>query len=166
MIMDCRMRTVRFGLFLVIVLLVLPVCAPVQSASSLVRANNSEVRALWVVRTTLTSPEKIRAMVKSAAHNGFNTLIVQVRGRGDAYYNSRKEPRAAELKDQPPDFDPLAFTLKEAKARGLQVHAWVNTSLLANLDALPTQPSHVYHRHPDWLAAPRAVARDLQPISP
>jgi uncharacterized lipoprotein YddW (UPF0748 family) len=41
------------------------------------------------VRTTLTSPEKSRQLVSSAADNGFNTLIVQVRGRGDAYYKSR-----------------------------------------------------------------------------
>src|SRR5205807_1290821 len=67
----------------------------------------NEVRALWVVRNTLTSPETIHRMVESAATAGFNTLIVQVRGRGDAYYRSRWEPRAVELKDQPPDFDPL-----------------------------------------------------------
>ena len=56
-----------------------------------------EVRGLWVVRTTLTSPERVRAMVASAARAGFNTLLVQVRGRGDAYYDSRWEPRAAAL---------------------------------------------------------------------
>jgi uncharacterized lipoprotein YddW (UPF0748 family) len=51
-------------------------------------ARASEVRALWVVRTTLTSPEKIRQLVSSAADNQFNTLIVQIRGHGDAYYKS------------------------------------------------------------------------------
>jgi uncharacterized lipoprotein YddW (UPF0748 family) len=126
----------------------------------------SEVRALWVVRTTLTSPEKIRAMVEKASQNGFNTLIVQIRGRGDAYYRSHEEPRAVELKDQPTDFDPLAVTTKEAKQRGLKVHAWINTSLLANLDALPNDPSHVYNKHPEWLAVPRAVAADLYNMSP
>jgi len=127
---------------------------------------SGEVRALWVVRTTLTSPEKIRAMTQAAKDNGFNTLIVQVRGRGDAYYRSRHEPRAIELKDQPPDFDPLAVTLAEAKQRGLKVHAWLNTSLLANLDALPADPKHVYNRHPEWLAVPRAVAAELYKMSP
>ncbi len=127
---------------------------------------NEEVRALWVVRTTLTSPEKIRQMVNSAADNGFNTLIVQIRGRGDAYYKSRVEPRAAELKDQPPEFDPFAFTLAEAHKRGLKVHGWLNTSLLANLDALPADPSHVYNKHPEWLAVPKPVARELYRISP
>jgi len=126
----------------------------------------NEVRALWVVRNTLTSPEKIHSMVERASAAGFNTLIVQVRGRGDAYYKSRWEPRAIELKDQPTDFDPLAVTLAEAHGRGLKVHAWLNTSLLANLDALPADPNHVYNKHPEWLAVPRAVANELFSMSP
>lgn len=125
-----------------------------------------EVRALWVVRTTLTSPEKIHQLVNAAADNGFNTLIVQVRGRGDAYYNSRVEPRAVDLKDQPSTFDPLALTLAEAHRRGLKVHAWLNTSLLANLDALPVDPNHVYNKHPEWLAVPKPVAAELFKMSP
>lgn len=129
-------------------------------------SQRNETRALWVVRTTLTSHEKIGIMVERASLNGFNTLIVQVRGRGDAYYRSRREPRAVELKDQPLEFDPLAVTLAEAKQRGLKVHAWINTSLLANLDALPADPKHVYNRHPDWLAVPRAVAVELYKMSP
>jgi uncharacterized lipoprotein YddW (UPF0748 family) len=129
-------------------------------------SRDAEVRALWVVRTTLTSPEKIRQLVSSAADNGFNTLIVQIRGRGDAYYNSRVEPRAIELKDQPASFDPLALTLTEAHKRGLKVHAWINTNLLANLDALPVQPDHVYNKHPEWLAVPKPVAGDLYNMSP
>ena len=136
--------------------------AQIQSVKSV----DKEVRALWVVRTTLTSPEKIRQLVASAADNGFNTLIVQIRGRGDAYYKSRVEPRAVELKDQPASFDPLAFTLAEAHQRGLKVHGWLNTSLLANLDALPVDPTHVYNKHPEWLAVPKAVAAELYRMSP
>jgi uncharacterized lipoprotein YddW (UPF0748 family) len=136
----------------------------IPAASSRPLAN--EIRALWVVRTTLTSADKIRSMVSAAADNGFNTLIVQVRGRGDAYYKSRVEPRAAELKDQPADFDPLAVTLTEAHKRGLKVHAWLNTSLLANLDSLPTDPNHVYNKHPEWLAVPKPVAAQLYRVSP
>lgn len=137
-----------------------------SAANKNARIAGNEVRALWVVRTTLTSPEKIRVMVKAAKENGFNNLIVQVRGRGDAYYRSQREPRAVDLKDQPGDFDPLAVTLVEAKQQGLKVHAWVNTSLLANLDALPIDPKHVYNRHPEWLAVPRPVAAELYQMSP
>ncbi|MDX6612507.1 MAG: hypothetical protein QOD75_1693 [Blastocatellia bacterium] len=139
---------------------------PSPAASQTVAPPPNEVRALWVVRTTLTSPERIRTMVNAAADNGFNTIIVQVRGRGDAYYRSHREPRANELKDQPADFDPLAVTLTEAKRRGLKVHAWVNTSLLANLDALPTNPEHIYNKHPEWLAVPHPIAAELYNISP
>jgi uncharacterized lipoprotein YddW (UPF0748 family) len=139
----------------------IPMPTPARTAPPM-----AEVRALWVVRSTLTSPEKIQRMVESAASNGFNTLIVQVRGRGDAYYRSRWEPRAAELKDQPADFDPLATTIDAAHKRGLKVHAWLNTSLLANLDALPSDPNHVYNKHPEWLAVPRPVAAELYKLSP
>src|SRR5947207_1033166 len=38
--------------------------------------------------------------------------------------------------------------------------------LLANLAALPTDPSHVYNAHPEWLAVPRAVATELYSKSP
>jgi uncharacterized lipoprotein YddW (UPF0748 family) len=129
-------------------------------------AGSNEVRALWVVRTTLTSPEKIRDLIKRASAARFNTLIVQVRGRGDAYYTSRWEPRTAALKTQPANFDPLAYTLTEAKRANLRVHAWVNTNLLANLDDLPTEAQHVYLAHPEWLAVPRPVAAELFSVSP
>ena len=166
--MNCLARKIRFVLVSSIgLLLTLTIWAQEKpSPATTPDAKPDEVRALWVVRTTLTSPEKIRAMAQAAKENGFNTIIVQVRGRGDAYYRSRKEPRAMELKDQPIEFDPLAITLSEAKQRGLRVHAWVNTSLLANLDALPTDLSHVYHKHPEWLAVPRPVAADLYKMSP
>lgn len=153
------------GLGLIVVLSVLNPAGIPTAASQPVSSSN-EVRALWVVRTTLTSHEKIHQMVENASAAGFNTLIVQVRGRGDAYYTSRHEPRAIELKDQPASFDPLATTLMEARRRGLKVHAWLNTSLLANLDTLPTQPEHVYHKHPEWLAVPKPVAAELYRLSP
>src|SRR5215203_4210832 len=140
--------------------------APQRIASQAAAPAKDEVRALWVVRTTLTSPERIRQLVNSAADNGFNTLIVQIRGRGDAYYKSQVEPRAIELKDQPPTFDPLAETLSVAHQRGLKVHGWLNTSLLANLDTLPSDPNHVYNKHPEWLAVPKPVAADLYNMSP
>jgi len=166
--MDWLILIRRLALLPSIALLfLLPVSAQDRSTATKSGVGSvSEVRALWVVRTTLTSHEKILAMVKSAKQNGFNTIIVQVRGRGDAYYQSRWEPRAVELKEQPTTFDPLAVTIAAAKQEGLKVHAWINTSLLANLDALPADPNHVYNKHPEWLAVPRAVAAELYNRSP
>jgi uncharacterized lipoprotein YddW (UPF0748 family) len=171
-----RRGRAQFRLLAVAFMLALPLCsvraqeataaARPPATSTPVAAKPGEVRALWVVRTTLTSPEKIRALVERARAARFNTLIVQVRGRGDAYYRSRWEPRAGALKSQPAAFDPLAFTLAEAKRAQLRVHAWVNTNLLANLDDLPADPEHVYNAHPEWLAVPRPVAAELYAMSP
>ena len=143
-----------------------PASAPAASPATRPTPAPGEVRALWVVRTTLTSPDKIKQMVERARDNGFNNLVVQVRGRGDAYYQSRWEPRAVALKERSKEFDPLALTVKEAHRRGLKVHAWVNTNLLANLDELPAEPEHIYNARPDWLAVPRAVAAELYSTSP
>jgi uncharacterized lipoprotein YddW (UPF0748 family) len=54
-----------------------------------------------VQRTSLTSAKSITAMVSAAKAGGFNTLLVQVRGRGEAFYTSAVEPRASELDAQP-----------------------------------------------------------------
>lgn len=124
----------------------------------------TEVRGLWVVRGTLTEADRIRRMVADAADAGFNTLIVQVRGRGDAYYASRWEPRAEQVVR--PDFDPLALVIDEAHARGLAVHAWVNTHLVWSGENLPVSPEHVVNERPDWLAVPRALARELWRVEP
>jgi uncharacterized lipoprotein YddW (UPF0748 family) len=125
-----------------------------------------EVRALWVVRTTLTSPESIDAMVASARDGGFDTVLVQVRGRGDAYFSGGIEPRAASLAGQPTSFDPLAHTIARAREAGLRVHAWMNVNLVAGLNELPPAPGHVVAERPEWLMVPRELADTLAGIDP
>ncbi len=124
-----------------------------------------EVRALWVVRTTLSSPSAISTMVAAAQHGGFNTLLVQVRGRGDAYYQRGTEPRPAALAAQP-DFDPLAAVIAKAHEAGLKVHAWINVNLIAGAAELPAARDHVVYRHPEWLMVPRALAEELSTVDP
>lgn len=110
------------------------------------------MRGIWVVRSSLTSPAQIRNVVDEAYAHNFNTLFVQVRGRGDAYYDSKYEPRAEELSKEPLSFDPLATVIKLAHAKGLQVHAWMNTCFVWGDTQLPKSPHHVVRCHPDWLA--------------
>ena len=131
-----------------------------------VLAQDAEVRALWVLRTSLESPDAIRRMVASASANGFNTLFVQVRGRGDAYFNDGIELRALALTRQPAGFDPLAETLRGAHARGLRVHAGVNINLVSSATALPPGRDHVIYEHPEWLMVPRELAAELAVIDP
>jgi uncharacterized lipoprotein YddW (UPF0748 family) len=107
---------------------------------------------MWVVRDSITSPEKIDNLVAAAKLHGFNTLFVQVRGRGDAYYNSRLEPRAEELAGQPLSFDPLETIIERAHAAGIQVHAWANMCYVWSAGRPPVDPSHMVNAHPEWLA--------------
>lgn len=124
----------------------------------------SETRALWVLRSSLASSASIATVVSSARTFGFNALLVQVRGRGDAYYASQLEPRAEELQTQPAAFDPLQELLTAAHQAGLQVHAWVNVGLVSSASDLPRSPNHVVYEHPEWLMVPRVLAREMADV--
>lgn len=126
----------------------------------------AEIRALWVTRSSLTSPASIAALVRSAREHGFNTLLVQVRGRADAYYASDLEPRPADLARQAASFDPLATVLTEARANGIRVHAWVVLNLVSSAVELPAAPEHLVYRHPEWLMVPRQIAQEVARLDP
>lgn len=140
--------------------------APRAQMLSSTGAIEDDVRGLWVLRSSLGSEKSVRQMVDTAKRAGFNTLLVQVRGRGDAYYNSRIEPRATELEDDPTNFDPLALTLTLAHAQGLRVHAWFNVDLVSSATLLPRFRTHIVSRHPEWLMVPRPLAGKLSLMSP
>lgn len=138
---------------------------PDFSTTSAARSQDpGEVRALWVQRTSLTGPEVIAQMVEDAREAGFNTLLVQVRGRGDAFFNGSIEPRAAALAGQPTSFDPLAVVLASARRVGLRVHAWLNINLVASATELPSSQQHIIYKHPEWLMVPRALADEMARI--
>jgi uncharacterized lipoprotein YddW (UPF0748 family) len=129
-------------------------------------AARQEVRALWVTRSSLATPEQIGRLVRDARDSGFNTLLVQVRGRGDAWFTQGLEPRPEALANSSADFDPLAQTLTQAHAAGLRVHAWINVNLISSAVSLPRDRAHIVHAHPEWLMVPRALGRELARMNP
>jgi uncharacterized lipoprotein YddW (UPF0748 family) len=152
-------RTVLRHVLLAVVIVLLGLPASINGTAPV------ETRALWVLRTSLASPESIATLVRTAHEHGFNTLLVQVRGRGDAYYAGGLEPRAVDLLRQPASFDPLATVITAAHASGLRVHAWVNVNFVSSAAELPIATGHVVHRHPDWLMVPRDLAQELNKVS-
>ena len=60
-----------------------------------------ELRGLWVVRTALVSPRSVDRVIEQARAGGFNALFVQVRGRGDAFYDSDIVSRSVLLANPP-----------------------------------------------------------------
>ena len=92
----------------------------------------AEVRAIWVTRFDWTSksghegPEDIDEIVANVAYAGFNTILFQVRGTGDAYYRPGLEPWSRRLNNgevlgQDPGWDPLGYMIEKAHARGIRV---------------------------------------------
>ena len=116
---------------------------------------------MWVLRTSLTSRDGITSLIRHAKDNGFNTLFVQVRGRGDAYYRGGLEPVPAALGRQSDSYDPLTVVLDLSHAAGIKVHAWVNVNLVSSAVQLPTAREHLVYRHPEWLMVPRDIAQEL-----
>ncbi len=112
-------------------------------------ASAFNVRALWVVRDHVANKESIDRVLMFAEQNNYNHLFFQIRGRGDAYYNSRLVPRSHLLKDT--DFDPLQYILKKAKGTSIKIHAWLNVYYLWSYYEKPTQNNHVLLNHPEWL---------------
>ena len=135
----------------------------ISAGTAAVQPAAEPTRALWVTRTTLTTPESIKQMVAAADAGGFNTVLVQVRGRGDAYYSGTLEPRASELASKP-TFDPLAAVIDHAHASGIKVHAWVAVNLVSSAVNLPASRDHVVYRAPEWLMVPRELAAEMRKI--
>jgi len=60
-----------------------------------------------------------------------NAVVLQIRPQADALYNSKLEPWSYYLtgeqgKAPEPFYDPLEFWVKEAHARGIELHTWLN----------------------------------------
>ena len=88
----------------------------------------------WPAKPGLSVTEQqqsLIAILNRAATLHLNAIILQVRPACDALYASPHEPWSEYLTGQmgkPPEpaFDPLAFAVTQAHARGLELHAWFN----------------------------------------
>ena len=107
--------------------------------------------AAWVVRFDLDTPAKVASVCREAKQAGFDQLLVQMRGRADAMYQSNIAPRAGNLARDRPDFDPLAQLLKECAP--LPLHAWLNVYYLWGGAAEPKNPNHPGYPGQPWILA-------------
>jgi len=110
---------------------------------------------MWIVRHDIRSPSSIDSIIAIAVRYGFSDLFVQIRGRGDAYYDSAYEPRAEELDS---DFDPLAYIIRRKENNQFRIHAWINVFYLWSGDSLPKSKEHLLNRMPEWTACPADVS--------
>lgn len=89
---------------------------------------------------------------------GLNSVIVQVRPKGDALYNSTLNPWSDILtgtQGKNPGYDPMAFMIEETHKRGMEFHAWFNpyriTTSGTDVNALAS--SNMARKNPSWVIA-------------
>lgn len=102
-----------------------------------------EFRAAWIATVAninwpsnpgLSSEEQKEealALLDFLHDHNYNAVIFQVRPQADAFYQSNLEPWSYFLsgeqgKAPEPFYDPLEFWIREAHARGLELHVWLN----------------------------------------
>jgi len=102
-----------------------------------------QYRGLWAdaFHEGFKSQAQADRLLEDARRANVNALFVQVRKRGDAYYNDGLEPRASDILG-PARFDPLAYLIRRAHSANprIEVNAWVNTFYVGS-------SSNVYTRH-------------------
>src|SRR5580658_2639090 len=86
----------------------------------------------WPSKPGLPAAEQkaeLRAILNRAQQLKLNAILLQVRSMSDACYSSQREPWSEFLsgkQGRDPGYDPLAFAIAEAHARGIELHAWFN----------------------------------------
>lgn len=114
----------------------------------------------WPSKRTLTTAQaqaELLAILDRSVALHLNAVLLQVRPAADALYASKLEPwseylTGAQGRAPVPYWDPLEFAVKEAHARGLELHAWFNPYRARNDDARsPLARSHIARTHPAWV---------------
>ncbi|MER6915643.1 family 10 glycosylhydrolase [Streptomyces sp. NPDC000594] len=112
----------------------------------------------WPSRTGLTAAQQraeLIAHLDTAVARRLNAVVLQVRPTADALWPSPHEPWSQYLtgtQGRNPGWDPLGTAVREAHARGLELHAWFNPYRVA----MHTDPSrlvadHPARLHPEWI---------------
>lgn len=150
--------------------LVCAFCFPAAAGAAHTPSAKEEMRGVWVssvynldypVKPT-TNADTLRAEADRILDNcvkwGLNAVFLQVRPSSDALYKSDVFPWSKYLTGKqgmaPEDgFDPLAYWVKAAHKRGLELHAWINPYRItkgkqAEWDSLVG--SHPAKQHPEW----------------
>lgn len=160
----------RFRLFVLVSLLVLPGLARAEyvPVSAQVPDPPRETRAAWIAtvhnidwpsRRGLSGEaqrKELAGLLDLAAGAGLNAVVLQVRTECDALYKSSIEPWSYWLTGQmgkaPSDgYDPLAFAVKEAHRRGIELHAWFNPYRASASKQSAKSSKHISRTHPQLM---------------
>ncbi|WP_035609464.1 family 10 glycosylhydrolase [Haloferula sp. BvORR071] len=92
------------------------------------------------------------AILDRMASLNMNALLLQVRPHCDAVYQSSREPWSPWLTGtmgKSPGYDPLEYCVRQAHARGIEVHAWFNPFRALSNASQGTCSNHVCQASPN-----------------
>ena len=110
--------------------------------------SNDFNKCIWVKSDSMKNKETIQDALIFAYEYGFDKVFLQVRFRGDSFYNSNLVAKHNSVKL---DFDPLKYAIELGHSLGLEIHAWFNTYILWSSNLKPDDINHIYYTNPDWL---------------
>ncbi len=159
-----QLRNVVFLCFAILFAASLSASASQETPPAVAR----EFRATWIASVgninfpsqpglpAETLKQEIRSLLDTAERLRLNAVIFQVRPSCDALYSSEIEPASYYLVGENTPglalkFDPLAYAVEQAHARGLELHAWFNPYRAGLLPRRNSSPKHVLQRHPEWI---------------
>lgn len=135
------------------------------SAAQTVAPPKHEFRGAWVATvanldwpcrtcSAVSQREGLVFILDQMKDAGINAVLFQVRVEADAFYDSPYEPWSYWMtgeQGRDPGYDPLAFAIEEAHARGMELHAWFNPYRVDRGSGYAKDSLHVTNQHPEWI---------------
>lgn len=115
------------------------------------QTSDAQFRAYWVdsFGPGLYNEAEIDRLIADTKAANMNAIIAQVARRADCLCNRSIMPRT-EAEIDPYPFDPLQTLIDKAHAAGLEVHAWLNATIMWSGEVPPRDPAHVFYAHGPW----------------
>lgn len=134
-------------------------------------ADSKEMRGAWIStvynldwpttgarNNVAKQKEEFITLLDKLQSAGLNSVVVQVRPKGDALYKSNLNPWSDVLtgtQGKDLGYDPLSFMIEETHRRGMEFHAWFNpyrvTTSGTDINALAA--NNMARKNPSWVVA-------------
>lgn len=140
-----------------------------SSARTSAATAQDDMRAVWVatvynidfpssasIGNVAAQKAEIDSKMEQFKAAGLNTVILQVRAKNDALYQSALNPWSEALtgtQGEDPGYDPLAYAIESAHSNGLALHAWLNPYRVttSGTDVSVLSDDNAAKQHPDWV---------------
>jgi len=116
----------------------------------------AEYRSIWVDswNTGFLNQFQAQELIQTCRDNNINTVMVEIRKVGDAYYNSDLEPRATNISGGS-TFDPLGYLIQLAHdtsggKQRIEVHAWFVMQRITT-SGFSVDSQHILAQHPEYV---------------